>query len=195
MDEHIYPKKASFEDEVAQGDRLAAARLMEEAQAQSAAQGLWNLFRRTTSMARFEQLRVRAARGNHGTRRMCVGAFNCSAPDTGTWNAARYGPKSRNGHGSRPLLAERSAPLSDDEPDVGIFGCDQLASSIRRDGAHLFWTAINGGRPAPSIAAASPHLHGQDGPGRAAPHPAVVILVPIDAHGVNVGASPCRVRI
>jgi len=158
MDEHIYPNEASFEDEVAQGDRWQPLALMEELKRKARAQGLWNLFlphdEHGTGLSNYEYAPLAEIMGRV---EWASEAFNCSAPDTGNMEVLlRYGTEEQKRAWLEPLLAgEIRSAFAMTEPDVASSDATNIASSIRRDGAHYIWTAINGGRPAPSIAAAS----------------------------------------
>ena len=44
MDEHIYPREALFDEQVAGGDRWEPPAILEELKEKARAEGLWNLF-------------------------------------------------------------------------------------------------------------------------------------------------------
>jgi acyl-CoA dehydrogenase len=190
MDEHIYPNEARFEDEVAQGDRWQPLALMEELKRTARAQGLWNLFlpseERGEGLSNYEYAPLAEIMGRV---EWASEAFNCSAPDTGNMEVLlRYGTEGQKREWLEPLLAgEIRSAFAMTEPDVASSDATNIASSIRRDGAHYVldghkWWATGAidrrckllifmGKTAPDAP-----RHAQQS----------MILVPIDAQGVKV---------
>ena len=190
MDEHIYPNEASFEDEVAQGDRWQPLALMEELKRKARAQGLWNLFlphdEHGTGLSNYEYAPLAEIMGRVG---WASEAFNCSAPDTGNMEVLlRYGTEEQKRAWLEPLLAgEIRSAFAMTEPDVASSDATNIASSIRRDGAHYIldghkWWATG------AIDRRCKVLLFMGKTDSKAPRHAQqsMILVPIDAHGVNV---------
>ena len=190
MDEHIYPNEARFEDEVAEGDRWQPLALMDELKRKARAQGLWNLFlphdEHGTGLSNYEYAPLAEIMGRVG---WASEAFNCSAPDTGNMEVQlRYGTEEQKRAWLEPLLAgEIRSAFAMTEPDVASSDATNIASSIRRDGAHYIldghkWWATG------AIDRRCKVLLFMGKTDSKAPRHAQqsMILVPIDAHGVNV---------
>ena len=190
MDEHIYPNEARFEDEVAQGDRWQPLELMEELKRKAQAQGLWNLFlphdEHGTGLSNYEYAPLAEIMGRV---EWASEAFNCSAPDTGNMEVLlRYGTDEQKRAWLEPLLAGqiRSA-FAMTEPDVASSDATNIASSIRRDGAHYvldghkWWATGAIDRRCKLLI-----FMGKTDPDAPRHTQQSMILVPIDAQGVNV---------
>ena len=190
MDEHIYPNEASFEDEVAQGDRWQPLALMEELKGNARAQGLWNLFlphdEHGTGLSNYEYAPLAEIMGRV---EWASEAFNCSAPDTGNMEVLlRYGTEEQKRAWLEPLLAgEIRSAFAMTEPDVASSDATNIASSIRRDGAHYildghkWWATGAIDRRCKLLI-----FMGKTDPDAPRHTQQSMILVPIDAHGVNV---------
>jgi len=190
MDEHIYPNEASFEDEVAQGDRWQPLALMEELKRKARAQGLWNLFlphdEHGTGLSNYEYAPLAEIMGRV---EWASEAFNCSAPDTGNMEVLlRYGTEEQKRAWLEPLLAgEIRSAFAMTEPDVASSDATNIASSIRRDGAHYildghkWWATGAIDRRCKLLI-----FMGKTDPDAPRHTQQSMILVPIDAHGVNV---------
>ena len=190
MDEHIYPNEARFEDEVAQGDRWQPLALMEELKGNARAQGLWNLFlphdEHGTGLSNYEYAPLAEIMGRV---EWASEAFNCSAPDTGNMEVLlRYGTEEQKRAWLEPLLAgEIRSAFAMTEPDVASSDATNIASSIRRDGAHYildghkWWATGAIDRRCKLLI-----FMGKTDPDAPRHTQQSMILVPIDAHGVNV---------
>jgi acyl-CoA dehydrogenase len=190
MDEHIYPNEARFEDEVAQGDRWQPLALMEELKGNARAQGLWNLFlphdEHGTGLSNYEYAPLAEIMGRV---EWASEAFNCSAPDTGNMEVLlRYGTEEQKRAWLEPLLAgEIRSAFAMTEPDVASSDATNIASSIRRDGAHYildghkWWATGAIDRRCKLLI-----FMGKTDPDAPRHSQQSMILVPIDAHGVNV---------
>ena len=190
MDEHIYPNEARFEDEVAQGDRWQPLALMEELKRKARAQGLWNLFlphdEHGTGLSNYEYAPLAEIMGRV---EWASEAFNCSAPDTGNMEVLlRYGTEEQKRAWLEPLLAgEIRSAFAMTEPDVASSDATNIASSIRRDGAHYvldghkWWATGAIDRRCKLLI-----FMGKTDPDAPRHTQQSMILVPIDAHGVNV---------
>ena len=190
MDEHIYPNEARFEDEIAQGDRWQPLALMEDLKRKAQAQGLWNLFlphdEHGAGLSNYEYAPLAEIMGRV---EWASEAFNCSAPDTGNMEVLlRYGTEEQKRAWLEPLLAGKiRSAFAMTEPDVASSDATNIASLDPTR-----WRPLCAERPqmvgdrGHRSPLQAPHLHGQDRPGRAAPRQQSMILVPIDAPGVNV---------
>ena len=190
MDEYIYPNEARFEDEVAQGDRWQPLALMEELKGNARAQGLWNLFlphdQHGTGLSNYEYAPLAEIMGRV---EWASEAFNCSAPDTGNMEVLlRYGTEEQKRAWLEPLLAgEIRSAFAMTEPDVASSDATNIASSIRRDGAHYildghkWWATGAIDRRCKLLI-----FMGKTDPDAPRHTQQSMILVPIDAHGVNV---------
>jgi acyl-CoA dehydrogenase len=190
MDEHIYPNEARFEQEVAHGDRWQPLALMEELKRQARARGLWNLFlprdEHESGLSNYEYAPLAEIMGRV---EWASEAFNCSAPDTGNMEVLlRYGTEAQKREWLAPLLAgEIRSAFAMTEPDVASSDATNIASSIRRDGdsyvlnGHKWWATGAIDRRCRLLifmgkTNADAPRHVQQS----------MILVPIDARGVNV---------
>ena len=190
MEEHIYPNEARFEDEVAQGDRWQPLALMEELKREAQAQGLWNLFlpheEHGEGLSNYEYAPLAEIMGRV---EWASEAFNCSAPDTGNMEVLlRYGTEEQKREWLEPLLAgEIRSAFAMTEPDVASSDATNIASSIRRDGAHYvldghkWWATGAIDRRCKLLI-----FMGKTDPDAPRHAQQSMILVPIDAQGVKV---------
>ena len=190
MDEHIYPNETRFEEEVAQGDRWQPLELMEELKRKAQAQGLWNLFlpsdEHDVGLSNYEYAPLAEIMGRV---EWASEAFNCSAPDTGNMEVLlRYGTDEQKREWLEPLLAGKiRSAFAMTEPDVASSDATNIASSIRRDGAHYvldghkWWATGAIDRRCKLLI-----FMGKTDPDAPRHTQQSMILVPIDAQGVNV---------
>jgi acyl-CoA dehydrogenase len=84
MDEHVYPNEVRFEAEVAEGDRWAPTRIVEELKARARAAGLWNLFLPASDRgAGLTNVEYAPLCEIMGRVLWAPVFFNCYAPDSG----------------------------------------------------------------------------------------------------------------
>jgi acyl-CoA dehydrogenase len=190
MDEHVYPNEARFEDEVSQGDRWQPLGLMEELKSQAQADGLWNLFlprdEHGRGLSNYDYAPLAEIMGRVD---WAAEAFNCSAPDTGNMEVLlRYGTEAQKKEWLEPLLAGKiRSAFAMTEPDVASSDATNIASSIRRDGAHYvldghkWWATGAIDRRCKLLI-----FMGKTDPDAPRHAQQSMILVPIDAQGVNV---------
>jgi len=144
MDQHIYPNETRFENEVAQGDRWQPLALLEDLKREAQAEGLWNLFlpreAHDQGLTNYEYAPLAEIMGSV---EWAAEAFNCSAPDTGNMEVLlRYGSEEQKQQWLEPLLAGKiRSAFAMTEPEVASSDATNIASSIRREGAHY---VING---------------------------------------------------
>jgi len=191
MDEHIFPNEATFEREVAAGDRWQPAPIVETLKARARAEGLWNLF--------LPDSQYGAGLSNADYAPLCelMGrspwfapeVFNCSAPDTGNMEVlVRYGTPAQCRQWLEPLLAGtiRSC-FAMTEPAVASSDATNIEARIERDGdAYVItghkWFISGAGDPRCRVAI----LMGKTNPQAARHLQQSMILVPMDAPGVTI---------
>jgi len=190
MDKHIYPNETRFEEEVAQGDRWQPLALMEDLKGQAQSEGLWNLFLPSeeggTGLSNYEYAPLAEIMGHV---EWAAEAFNCSAPDTGNMEVLlRYGTAEQKRTWLEPLLAGKiRSAFAMTEPDVASSDATNIASSILRDGAHYvldghkWWATGAIDRRCKVLI-----FMGKTNPEAPRHAQQSMILVPIDAQGVNV---------
>jgi len=193
MDQHVYSNERRFRDEVegnrAKGNPWVPTKLIEELKPKRARK-LWNLF-----LPRLGRLPKGSPTSN--TRRCakswgeCTGrreVFNCSAPDTGTWNPGALRLRRAEREWLDPLLAARSLGVPH-EPSPRSLSSD--AANIRcRNRAERKRYVVNG-RKWWSSGAGDPRcklfiVMGKTDPGAAKYAQQSMILVPRGAPGVKI---------
>ena len=190
MNVHIYANEARFEEEVAQGDRWQPLVLMEDLKREAQAQGLWNLFlppgEHAAGLSNYEYAPLAEIMGRV---EWAAEVFNCSAPDTGNMEVLlRYGSEEQKRVWLEPLLAGRiRSAFAMTEPDIASSDATNIQASIQRDGSHYilnghkWWaTGANDRRCKLLI------FMGKTNPDALRHTQQSMILVPIDAPGVNV---------
>ena len=139
MDEEIYPREATFEAQVDEGDRWAPPAVLAELKSKAQQQGLWNLFMPQT-YADFSpgltNLEYAPLAELMGRVLWASEVFNCSAPDTGNMEVlARYGSPAQQEEWLQPLLrGEIRSAFCMTEPDVASSDATNIETSIVRDG-------------------------------------------------------------
>ncbi|MDP4027089.1 acyl-CoA dehydrogenase family protein [Methylobacterium sp. NEAU 140] len=160
-------------------------------------EGLWNLFLppspehdtddyRGAGLSNLDYALCAEEMGRVGISSEC---FNCSAPDTGNMEVLhRYGSPEQKARWLRPLMDGkiRSAFLMT-EPEVASSDATNIATAIRRDGAHYVidgrkWWSTGVGDPRCAIAILMGKTDGQAPRHRQQSQ----ILVPLDTPGVRV---------
>src|SRR5688572_7646833 len=144
MQEHVYPNEARYHREVAEGDRWAPVKVIEELKAKARAQGLWNLFLPQSSRgAGLTNLEYAPLCELMGRVPWSPEVFNCSAPDTGNMETLeRYGSPEQKKQWLEPLLEGKiRSCFAMTEPAVASSDATNIQSSIVRDGAEY---VING---------------------------------------------------
>ena len=191
MEAHVYPNEARFEAEVAEGDRWAPTRVIEELKAKAKAQGLWNLFLPESAHgAGLTNLEYAPLAEIMGRVQWASEVFNCSAPDTGNMEVlSRYGSQAQKDRWLKPLLAgEIRSAFAMTEPAVASSDATNIQASIARDGddyvinGRKWWTSgandprckvlIFMGKTAPD----HPNRHEQQS----------MLVMPIDLPGIRV---------
>jgi acyl-CoA dehydrogenase len=190
MDEHIYPNQARFDRDVGRGDRWEPLELMEELKRKAQAQGLWNLFLppegNDAGLSNYDYAPLAEIMGRV---EWAAEVFNCSAPDTGNMEVLlRYGTEEQKRDWLEPLLAGKiRSAFAMTEPDVASSDATNITSSIRRDGdhyvleGHKWWATGAIDRRCKLLI-----FMGKTDPQAARHMQQSMILVPIDAPGVNI---------
>src|SRR3984893_4591461 len=191
MDEHVYPNEATFDQQVAEGDRWQPTRIVEELKAKARAAGLWNLFLpesdygaglSNTEYAPLCEIMGRAAP-------FAPEVFNCSAPDTGNMEVlVRYGTPEQRKQWLAPLLAgEIRSRFAMTEAEVASSDATNSRPTIVRDGDHYVvnghkWWTSGAGDPRCKIAI----FMGKTNPAAPRHQQQSMILVPLETPGITV---------
>ncbi len=189
MDQHIYPNEQKFHEQIA-ASRWTPTAIIEELKVKARAEGLWNLFLpESENGAGLTNLEYAPLCEIMGRSVIAPEAFNCSAPDTGNMEVlARYGTPEQQERWLKPLLAgEIRSCFAMTEPAVASSDATNIESSIVRDGDEYVingrkWWSSGAGDPRCKIAI----FMGKTDPGAPLHKQQSMILVPMDAPGVNV---------
>lgn len=192
MDEHVFPAEAVFHSEMAEAaDRHHHPRVVEDLKAEARSQGLWNLFLPHTEwgagLTNLEYAPLAEIMG--WSPHLAPEAFNCAAPDTGNMEIlALFGTPEQQQQWLVPLLdGEIRSCFSMTEPAVASSDARNIACRIERaDGEYV----VNG-RKWWSSGAASARckvaiVMGVTDPNADTYHRQSMVLVPLDAEGVNI---------
>lgn len=193
MDSHVYPAEPVYERwrrERGYGDHELPP-IVEELKVEARRRGLWNLFLPEVSgLSVLEYATLAELMGRSGT--IAPEALNCAAPDTGNMEVLHlFGTDEQRKQWLEPLLdGEIRSGFAMTEPEVASSDARNISTSIVRDGdeyvinGHKWWTS----------GAADPRcriliLMGKTDPDAALYRQQSMILVPIDAPGVEVVRS------
>jgi acyl-CoA dehydrogenase len=191
MTEHVYPNEVRFRAEIAAGDRWQPTAIVETLKEKARAAGLWNLFLPESDagagLTNVEYAPLCEIMGRSAG--FAPEVFNCSAPDTGNMEVlVRYGTPEQKRQWLDPLLAGtiRSC-FAMTEPEVASSDATNIRASITRDGdsydvhGHKWWIS-GAGDPRCRVAI----VMGRSNPDAAKHQQQSMILVPMDAPGVQV---------
>ena len=191
MDEHIYPNEATFEEQVAAGDRWQPTKIVEELKAKARAAGLWNLFLPESEYGAGLTNRQYAPLCEiMGRSPIAAEVFNCSAPDTGNMEVfERYASPELKKQYLEPLLEGkiRSAFLMT-EPNVASSDATNIQTRIKREGNDYVingtkWWSSGAGDPRCKIYI----VMGKTDPDNASRHSQQsMVLVPAGAPGIKM---------
>ncbi len=191
MAEHIYPNEATFQQQIAEGDRWQPAHIVEELKAKARAAGLWNLFLPESEYG------AGLTNGEYAPLCEIMGrspgfgpeVFNCSAPDTGNMEVlVRYGTPGQRKQWLEPLLAgEIRSCFAMTEPDVASSDATNIRSRIERAGDSYVingrkWYISGAGDPRCRIAI----FMGRTNPDAPRHQQQSMILVPMDTPGITI---------
>jgi len=191
MAAHIYPNEATFEREIADGDRWQPTRIVETLKARARADGLWNLFLPQSEygagLTNLEYAPLCEIMGRSPA--FAPEVFNCSAPDTGNMEVlVRYGTPAQKARWLEPLLAgEMRSCFAMTEPAVASSDATNIACRIDRDGDEYVitgrkWFISGAGDPRCRVAI----VMGRSDPAAPRHLQQSMILVPLDAPGVTI---------
>jgi acyl-CoA dehydrogenase len=189
MEEHVYPNEATFHEQLC-SDRWSIPQFVETLKTRAKEAGLWNLFLPESEYgAGLTNLEYAPLCEIMGRSPWAPEVFNCSAPDTGNMEVlVRYGSAEQKERWLRPLLAgEIRSCFAMTEPDVASSDATNIQSSIVRQGSEYVingrkWWTSGAGDPRCKIAI----FMGKTDPSAAQHKQQSMILVPMDAPGVNV---------
>jgi len=190
MDEHVHPNEATYERQVAEGDRWQPVQIIEDLKVEARAQGLWNLFLPDSDLgAGLTNIEYAPLCEIMGRVAWAPEVFNCSAPDTGNMEVlVRYGTPEQQRRWLRPLLdGEIRSCFCMTEPDVASSDATNIEASIIRDGDEYVvsgrkWWSSGAGDPRCRIAI----FMGKSDPEAPRHTQQSMILVPLDAPGVTI---------
>ncbi len=196
MERHIYPAESTYDEQMkASGDPHHHPPILEELKTEARRRGLWNLFLPDPddgaglSVLEYAPLAEITGRSPH----IAPEALNCAAPDTGNMELLHmFGTDEQKGRWLEPLLAgEIRSCFGMTEPDVASSDARNIRTRIERDGDSFVVT----GRKWFSTGAASPRCRvaivmGKTNPDADSYRQQSMILVPMDADGVEVERSP-----
>lgn len=196
MEERVYPAEAVYEEQMAaSGDPHFHPPVLEELKAEARGRGLWNLFLPDPehgaglSVLEYAPLAEISGRSPH----LAPEAMNCSAPDTGNMEILHmFGTAEQKERWLAPLLeGEIRSCFSMTEPDVASSDATNIRTRIERDGDEYVIT----GRKWFSSGAASPRCRvaivmGVTNPDADPHRRQSMVLVPLDAEGVTIEATP-----
>jgi acyl-CoA dehydrogenase len=190
MEEHIYPSEARYDQELRGGERWQQPAVMEELKGKARAAGLWNLFLTDSEHGPgLTNLEYAPLCEIMGRSSIAPEAFNCSAPDTGNMEVlARYATPAQQAQWLAPLLAgEIRSCFAMSEPDVASSDATNIRARIERRGDEYVihgrkWWTSGAGDPRCKLCI----FMGQTDPAAAPHHQQSMILVPMDAPGIQV---------
>lgn len=190
MDENLYPNEEELEQQIEDGGRWCVIPLLEEIKSRAKADGLWNLFLPDSGRgAGLSNLEYAPLAELMGRSHFASESFNCSAPDTGNMEVIeRYGNEEQKAEWLAPLLeGEIRSVFCMTEPAVASSDATNICSTIVRDGDEYVingtkWWSSGAGDPRAKISI----FMGKTDPDAARHQQQSMILVPLDAPGVNI---------
>jgi acyl-CoA dehydrogenase len=191
MAAHIYPNEATFEREIADGDRWQPTRIVETLKSRARTEGLWNLFlpgsELGAGLTNLEYAPLCEIMGRSPA--FAPEVFNCSAPDTGNMEVlVRYGTREQKRRWLEPLLAgEIRSCFAMTEPAVASSDATNIECRIERDGDEYVitgrkWFISGAGDPRCRVAI----VMGRTDPSAPKHLQQSMVLVPMDARGVTI---------
>ncbi len=190
IEENLYPNEEELEQQIEDGGRWCVIPLLEEIKARAKADGLWNLFLPESGRgAGLSNLEYAPLAELMGRSHFASESFNCSAPDTGNMEVIeRYGNEEQKAEWLAPLLeGEIRSVFCMTEPAVASSDATNICSTIVRDGDEYVingtkWWSSGAGDPRAKISI----FMGKTDPDAARHQQQSMILVPLDAPGINI---------
>jgi len=201
IDEHVRPRVADYKKQIDEGDRWQPIQLIEDLKPVARKAGLWNLFMPPAPVLahvdetfafegeQLTNLEYALCAEEMGRIIWSAELFNCSAPDTGNMEVFhRYGTAKQKEQWLAPLMRGeiRSAFLMT-EPAVASSDATNIQTRIERDGDDYVingrkWWSSGAGDPRCKVAI----VMGKTSPDEKTYRQQSMILVPLDAAGINV---------
>jgi len=193
MDEHVYPNEQRWHEEIEEntraGRRWTPLQLIEQLKTKAREQGLWNLWWPRAHGGELTNLEYSPLCEIMGRVYWASEVFNCSAPDTGNMETLiRYGNDEQKKRWLDPIAEGKiRSCFAMTEPEVASSDATNIRASIVREGEHYvlngrkWWSS---GAPDPRCAIFI--FMGKTDPNAARHLQQSMILVPMDAPGVNV---------
>jgi acyl-CoA dehydrogenase len=191
MEDVVYPSERVYvEQHAAMADRWSIPPVMEELKAAARRAGLWNLWLpQSDHGAGLTNREYAPLCETMGRSAIAPEVFNCNAPDTGNMEVlVRYGSAEQQHRWLDPLLAgEIRSAFAMTEPGVASSDATNIEAAIRRDGDEY----VVSGRKWWTTGALDPRckiliVMGKTDPSAKRYRQQSMILVPMDAPGVNV---------
>jgi alkylation response protein AidB-like acyl-CoA dehydrogenase len=190
IEENLYPNEEELEQQIEDGGRWCVIPLLEEIKARAKTAGLWNLFLPDSGRgAGLSNLEYAPLAELMGRSHFASEAFNCSAPDTGNMEVIeRYGNEEQKAEWLAPLLeGEIRSVFCMTEPAVASSDATNICSTIVRDGDEYVingtkWWSSGAGDPRAKISI----FMGKTDPDAARHQQQSMILIPLDAPGINI---------
>lgn len=192
MDAHVYPSEPAVQAFIENApSRWTVPPIIEELKARAQAEGLWNLFLPDSDLgAGLTNLEYAPLCEIMGRSIIAPEIFNCNFPDTGNMEVlVRYGTPAQQERWLKPLLrGEIRSAFAMTEPAVASSDATNIAASICREGDSYVlngrkWYISGAGDPRCKVMI----FMGKSNP-EAPPHQQhAMILVPMDALGVEIG--------
>ena len=197
MQQYLLPYNAAWHRAVQDG--VYPPPFVEDLKVLAREEGLWNLFlptlRDDEPGTRLSHLDYAPLAESMGRLPWAAEVFNCSAPDTGNMELLhRFASPAQRTQWLVPLLEGRiRSAFAMSEPDVASSDPTNLQTTVRREGGQL----VLNGRKWFITGAAHPHCrvlvvmcrNHDGGPDAGGHHQHSMVLVPLDAPGVQVGRN------
>ena len=191
FDSHILPRNAQWHHEVASGAYPVS--FMDDLKALARSEGLWNLFlpslREDEPGTGLSNVDYAPLAEIMGRLQWASEVFNCNAPDTGNMELMHMFADDRQyEQWLKPLLnGEIRSAFAMTEPDVASSDATNIQTRIRRDGGDYVvngrkWFITNAAHPNCKLLI----VMGKTDPDGASHRQQSMVLVPIDAPGVEI---------
>lgn len=195
MDDHILPRVAQYNEEVAAGHYPVS--FMEDLKALAKSEGLWNLFLPSLhedepgmGLSNLEYAPLAEIMGRIG---WASEVFNCNAPDTGNMELLHmFATPEQREQWLLPLLnGEIRSAFCMTEPDVSSSDATNITTSIRREADEYVingrkWFISNAAHPNCKLFI----LMGKTDPTADSHHQQSMVIIPRDTLGVDIVRNP-----